>query len=85
MDIWIKFELDGFASFKKAFFLSKLTCVLANLSEPAKSTRFNLESVYFSLDDVTDLLSILMVNIQCDLELSLFKKCVPIDRLVSPF
>lgn len=61
------------------------TWVFASLSEPARSTRFNLDKVYLSLDEEIDLLSTLIVNIQWDLELSLFKMWAPIDLFVSPF
>ena len=66
------------------FKTTSLTWVLLSRSEPAKSTRFNFESVYFSSDVVNDLLSTRIVNMQCDLELSLLSICVPIDLFVSP-
>lgn len=54
------------------------------LSEPAKSTKFNLLIMTFSADSTLDLISKWTVNTQCDLDEFLFNLCSLIVLFVSP-
>ncbi len=54
------------------------------LSEPAKSTKWSLDTITFSDDSTLDLISKWTVKTQCDLDDYLFNLCSAIVLFVSP-
>lgn len=66
--------------------LSPWAPVLFILSLPAKSTKFNLEAIYFLVYYGTDKSALSRYNIKskCDLDESLFMAVSPTDRFLFP-